>query len=174
MSNSPQDVGRVASVTDFRSIAKVTVGQILGLVEAVDEVGGAADAATISQEVDMDVDRLGPILNASELLGLVTIQDGDIRITDLSRKLLHAKIRERKAILRDIVDDVAMFRQVLDMAREAGRTLGRQEILDVLAARVGSHQAGDLFKALVYWGRYVELVRYDSESEQLTLRAPTK
>jgi len=25
----------------------------------------------------------------------------------------------------------------------------------------------------VYWGRYVELVHYDSESEQLSLRAPS-
>ena len=174
MSNSPEDVGRTGAVADLRSIAKVSVGQILGLVEAVDEVGGVADVATISQEADMDVDRLGPILDAAELLGLMTVEDGDIRITDLSRKLLHANVRERKAILRDIIDDVPVFRLILDMARQAGRPLGRQEILDVLAGRVGSHQAEELFKALVYWGRYVELLRYESESEQLTLRTPSK
>jgi len=28
--------------------------------------------------------------------------------------------------------------------------------------------------ALVYWGRYVELVRYDSEAEELSLRTPSK
>ena len=64
MSNIGDDVGRETPVTDFRSMSKVSVGQILGLVEAVDEVGGVADAATISREVDMDVDRLGPILHS--------------------------------------------------------------------------------------------------------------
>ena len=174
MSNRNKAVGRNGAVADFHSIAQVSVGQIIGLVEAVDEVGGTADAATISQEVEMDVDHLGPILGAAELLGLVTVVDGDIRITDLSRKLLSANLRQRKTILRDITDRVPEFRLILDMARQAGRPLGRREILDVIAARVGTHQAEDLFKALVYWGRYVELLRYDSESEQLTLRAPTK
>ena len=155
-------------------MAKVSVGQILGLVEAVDEVGGVADAATISREVEMDVDRLGPILTAAEFLGLVTIEDGDIRITELSRKLLTANVRERKRIVREIIDDMPTFRLVMEMARSSGAPLGRQQVVQALADRVGSHQAEDVFNALVYWGRYAELVRYDSESEQLTVRvAPT-
>lgn len=174
MSNIRDDVRRAIAVADFHSMAKVSVGQILGLVEAVEEVGGVADVATISQEVDMDVDRLGPILKAAEFLGLVTVEDGDIRITDLSRKLLSSNVRGRKAIVRNIIDDVPVFREITDMARKAERPVGRAEILDALTARVGSHQAQDLFKALVYWGRYVELLRYDSESEQLTLRTPSK
>ena len=174
MSNIGNDDGRAGVVTDFHPIAKVSVGQILGLVEAIDEVGGVADVATISQEVEMDVDRLGPILDAAEFLGLANVEDGDVRITDLSRKLLRAGVRERKAILRDIIDDIPDFRMITDMARKAGRPLSRQEILDALSAHVGSHRAGDLFKALVYWGRYVELLRYDSQSEQLTLRTPSR
>jgi NitT/TauT family transport system ATP-binding protein len=161
-------------LTDFHPISKVTLGQILGLIEAVDEVGGAADAATISQEVDMDIDRLGPILDAGELLGLVTVEEGDVRITEVGRKLLHANVQERKRIIRDIIDDVPLFRLVMDMARASGRPLSREEILETLSARVGSHQAHDLFKALVYWGRYVELLRYESQSELLSLRTPSK
>ena len=148
MSNSGDDDGRPGMLTDFHPIAKVSVGQILGLVEAIDEVGGVADVATISQEVEMDVDRLGPILDAAEFLGLLMVHEGDVRITDLSRKLLSANVRERKAILR--------------------------EIIEALSVHVGSHRAADLFKALVYWGRYVELLRYDSQSEELTLRTPSK
>ena len=174
MSNNDEGVGRTGAVADFRSMAKVSVGQILGLVEAVDEVGGVADVAKISQEVEMDVDRLGPILSAAEFLGLVTVEEGDIRITDLSRKLLSANVRERKKIVREIIDDVPLFRLITDMARQAGRPLSRQEVLDAFATRIGSHQAEDLFKALVYWGRYVELLRYDSRSEQVTLRIPSK
>lgn len=174
MSNSGESVGRPGAVTDFHPIAKVSVGQILGLVEAIDEVGGAADVATISQEVEMDVDKLGPILDAAEFLGLLTVKEGDVHITDLSRRLLHASVRERKAMIREIIDDIPVFRLIIDMARQAGRPLTRSEIIDLLSTRVGSHQAEDLFKALIYWGRYTELVRYDSQTEELTLRAPSK
>ncbi|HEX9340381.1 MAG TPA: AAA-associated domain-containing protein [Thermoplasmata archaeon] len=161
-------------MTGFHSISKASVGQILGLVEAVDEAGGAADVATISQEVEMDIDRLGPILAAAEFLGLLEVEDGDVRMTDLSRKLLSASVRERKRIVRDIINAVPVFRHVTEMARSARRPLEREEIIDAIAANVGSRQAEEVFKALVYWGRYVELVRYDSVSEQLSLRTPSK
>ena len=174
MSNIPDSFGRTGSVADFHAISKVTAGQVLGLIEAIDEVGGAADVATISQEVDMDVDRLGPVLNAAEFLGLLAVEDGDVRMTDLSKKLLHANVRDRKSILREVIDDIPVFRMVLDMARQSGRPLERREVLEAISARLGSHQADDLFKALVYWGRYVELLRYDSGSEQVRLRTPTK
>lgn len=174
MSNS-RDVDRAPnSVLDFQSIAQVNVSRIVGLIEAVDEVGGAADVATIAQEVDMDVDHLGPVLVAAELLGLVDVTDGDVKITDRSRNLLSANVRQRKAILRNVLDETPEFRSVLDLARRAGRPLGREEILDAIAAKVGRHQAEGLFQALVYWGRYLGVVRYDSGSEQLTLREPGK
>ncbi len=174
MSNSGNVDGPPKRVRGFHSISKASVGQILGLVEAVDEAGGTADVATISQEVEMDIDRLGPILAAAEFLGLLEVEDGDVRMTELSRKLLSASVRERKRIVRDIIDDVPVFRRVTEMARSAGRPLDREEIIDAIAANVGSHQAEEVFRALVYWGRYVELVRYDSVSEQLSLRTPSK
>jgi len=171
--NSPHTDEPSKPLADMHPISKVSVGQILGLVEAIDEVGGSADVATISQEVEMDIDRLGPIIDAAELLGFVKVAEGDLTITDLSRKVLHANIRERKKIIREIIDDVPIFRQVTDMARKAGRPLSREEVLGAITGQVGTHQAEDFFNALVYWGRYVELVHYDSESEQLSLRAPS-
>ena len=172
MPNTPQGHGPAKPLADMHPIARVSVGQILGLVEAIDEMGGTADAATISQEVEMDIDRLGPVIDAAEFLGFVKVEDGDLTITDLSRKVLHANVRERKRIIRDIIDDVPIFKEVMAMARRAGRPLSREEVLGAIAAQVGSHNADDFFKALVYWGRYTELVSYDSESEELTLRAP--
>lgn len=173
MPNTPHVNGPPKPLADMHPIARVSAGQILGLVEAIDEVGGSADVATISQEVEMDIDRLGPIIDAAELLGFVKVEEGDLTITDVSRKVLHANMPERKKFIREIIDDVPIFKEVMAMARQAGRPLSRAEILGRITAQVGTHNADDLFNALVYWGRYTELVVYDSESEELTLRAPT-
>ena len=173
MSNSPKDDGRTGPLADMHPIAKVSLSQVVGLVEAVDEQGGEADVARIAAEVDMDIDRIGPIVDAAEFLGLLTVHDGDLRITELSRKVLHANPRQRKVIFRDILDDVPVFRLITDMVRAAGRPVEKKDVLDALEAQVGAHQTEDVFRALVYWGRYVELVQYDSESEEFTLRAPS-
>ena len=58
------------------------------------------------------------------------------------------------------------------MARTAGRPLSRDEVLGTIAAQVGSHNAGDFFRALQYWGRNTALLNNDSATEELTLRAP--
>ncbi len=161
-------------LADMHPIAQVSVGQVLGLVEAIDEVGGSADAATISQEVDMDIDRLGPVIDTAELLGFVKVTNGDLLITDLSHRVLSANVRERKRMIRDILTDAPIFRDILALARNAGRPLTRAEVLQTVASQVGSHNAEDFFRALVYWGRYAELLRYDSGSEELTVRSQSR
>ena len=158
---------------DMHPIAKVHLGEVIGLVEAVDEVGGQADAATIAQEFDMDLDRLGPVIDAAEFLGLMAVAEGDLKTTDLSRKVLTGTQKERKAIIREIIEDVPVFRQVTGLLRRR-EVMSKDEVMEVLSSRVGTHAARDFFDALVYWGRYVELIRYDSETEELALRQPSK
>ncbi len=162
------NVSRKRRQKGIQSFADVSMSQVLGLLEAIDEVSGSADVATIAQEVDMNVGSLGPVVDAAEFLGLVSIHEGDIMITDLGKKLHVATPTERKTIVRDIIDDVPLFRQVMDMARSAGEPLSREEIIDVLSTSVGTHQAVGVFNALVYWGRYAKLVYYDSQAESLS------
>ena len=99
MPNTPHAHEPPRSLSDMHPIAKVSVGQILGLVEAIDEVGGSSDVATIAQEVEMDIDRLGPIIDAAELLGFVKVAEGDLTITDLSREDFIRILTEPKGAL---------------------------------------------------------------------------
>lgn len=158
-------------LADMHPIAKVSLSEVLGLVEAVDEVGGQADAASVAREFDMDLDRLGPVIDAAEFLGLMNVEEGDLKNTDLSSQILSASQKERKAIIRRIIENVPVFREITDLLRQKG--MKKAEVLDVLTAHVGSHAAQDYFDALVYWGRYVELIRYDSETEEISHRHPT-
>jgi len=172
MASKPKD--RRQRRTDPHRLARVTLSEILGLLEAIDEAGGESTAAAVGQDVEEDVSRLGPILDATEFLGLLTVDEGTLRITDLSRRILHAGVRERKAIFRSIVQDLPLFRLLLEKLRSVGRPLSRDEVVQAIGAAAGSHRAEDLVDALVFWGRYVELLRYDGNSEQLSLRTPAK
>jgi len=174
MSYRKGDIKRTGLLSDMHLIAKVSMGQILGLVEAVDEATGTADAATIAQEVDMHVGDLGPIVDAAEFLGLVAVRGGDLHITDLGRKVLHGSVHERRVLIRGVIDNIPMFRQITGMVRSAGKPLSKRQVLKALSDHVGSHHADQMFRALVYWGRYVRLVEYDSDSERFSLRMPSE
>jgi NitT/TauT family transport system ATP-binding protein len=157
---------------DIHPISKVSLGQVVGLVEAVDEAGGDADVALIARESEMGLDQIAPVIAAAEFLGLILVDDGNLRLTDLSRRVLQASVRERKSIFREIMGKTPVFSQVMEAVRGAGRPLTRKEVLEALTVTIGSHQVEDVFRALIYWGRYVELVSYDSRTEQLSLRTP--
>jgi NitT/TauT family transport system ATP-binding protein len=157
---------------DLHQITKVSFSQVLALARAVDEHGGVADVARIADDVEMDLDEIGPVVAAAEFLGVLTVDEGDLRLTDFGRKLMKASVRERKAMLREFMKDLPVFRYVIQLIESSGRPATRQEVTEALAVHFGSHQMEDLFRALVYWGRASELIAYDSRSELLTLRKP--
>ena len=157
---------------DLHSITKVAFSQVVALARAVDEHGGQADVARIADDVEMDLDGIGPVVAAAEFLGVVTVEDGDLRLTEFGRKLIKASVKERKAMLREFMKDLPVFRYVIQLIESSGRPASRREVLEALAVHFGTHSSEDLFRALVYWGRASELIAYDSRSELLTLRKP--
>jgi len=158
----------------MQPISRVSLGQIVGLLKAIEEVGGDADVAEIGRTVEMDLDSIGHIVDAAEFLGLAKASEGNLSIEELGRKVLNAGVRQRKALVRGIIKDLPAFQSLTERIQAAGRPLNREEVLAAIAVRYGSHQAPSIFNALIYWGRYVELLTYDSRSEQIGLRAPSK
>ncbi len=161
----------------FRSgmqpISRVSLGQIVGLLKAIEEAGGDADVAEIGRSVEMDLDGLGHIVDAAVFLGLARAEEGNLTIEDLGRKVLTASLRQRKAIVRDIIKDLPTFRRLTELLQRAGRPLKREEVLAAIAEHWGTHDAPSIFNSLIYWGRYVELLAYDSRLEEVSLRTPT-
>jgi len=167
-----EDDGSPRFRSGMQPLSKVPLGQIVGLLKNVEEAGGDADVAEIARASDIDLNQLPPVVDAAVFLGLAQAGEGDLSITPLGRKVLAAGLRQRKAILRGIIQQLPGFQRVTERIVAAGRPLSRQEVIDALAAQVGSHEADGFFTALVAWGRYTELLTYDSRSELLGLRTP--
>src|SRR5213593_4332517 len=93
------------------------VNQVFGLLDLVKAYNGKTDVANLNIDLRVDIDELLPIIDTAEYLGLVTVQQGDISLTDLGRKALSAKMNERKKLLRDRL-------ALLEPFSEVGRLLG--------------------------------------------------
>ena len=167
-----EDDGRARIRSGMQPISKVSLGQIVGLLKAIEEMGGDADVAEIGRTVEMVLDSIGHIVDAAEFLGLARAEEGDLTTTELGRKVLTAGVRQRKSIVRDIIQSLPVFQGLIDQLVAAGRPLTREEVLAAIERHISSHDAPTLFNALVYWGRYVELLTYESRSELLSLRTP--
>jgi len=168
-----EDDGSPRFRAGMQPISRVSLGQIVGLLKAVEEAGGDADVAEIGRSVEMDLDALGPIVNAAEFLGLARAEEGNLTIEELGRKVLNAGLRQRKAIVREIIKELPSFQRLTERIQATGRPATREEVLAAIEERFGSHNAPSIFNALIYWGRYVELLSYDSRSERIELRQPS-
>lgn len=151
--------------TEYRA----SVGQVIGLLKAIDEAGGREDVAQIAREGKLDADSIPALISLAERLGLVEVHDGDVVLRDHGRRVLQASIPERKKVLAGLLDDQDWMQEVLRVLRARGGSAARSEVLDALGAKFGTYRAEILLDAAVYWGRYGGLLKYSSASEKLRL-----
>ncbi len=86
------------------------LADVLGLIDTLaNEFKGQADIFIIAKEMESDIDDLMPALNAAVYLGFVEIKGGDIKITDVGREFLNAKISDRKKILKQKLINLEPF-----------------------------------------------------------------
>ncbi len=68
--------------------ADVRMTQVNALLRAVNLSGGIADVAKVSKELDTDLTQLLPLLDAAEMLGIIVVEKGDIKLTKLGESML--------------------------------------------------------------------------------------
>src|SRR5262249_20649901 len=72
---------------------------LAGLMEKVGAEGGRADLFRLSGELVMELDDLLPVVEAGEMLGFLTVAEGDLHLTPLGRTYAGAGILARKEML---------------------------------------------------------------------------
>ncbi len=143
------------------------VNQVFGLLDLLRAYNGKTGVANLNLDLRVDIDELLPICDTAEYMGFVSVQQGDISLTDLGRKALSTKMNERKKLLRERLATLEPFSEV-------EKLLGQEKELSRLAlGRFVNQKFGyvsDLHVAvnlLVSWGVFAGLFRYDGESGKL-------
>lgn len=148
---------------------RTSVGQVVGLLEAIDEASGSEDAAQIAREGKLHADAIPAIITLAEQLGLVAVDDGDVILMDLGHSVLHANIKDRRVVFAGLLNKQEWMQEVFRTLRSQGGSAERARVVEALRATHGTVQAEALFHTAVYWGRYCGLLRYNSHTERLNL-----
>jgi NitT/TauT family transport system ATP-binding protein len=120
----------------------------------------------LAEIMQMEVDNLFPILEALELLELVTVTGRLATLTRHGRAFAEADIQRRKVIfgehLLKRVPLAAHIRRVLDErpSQRAPSSRFLRELEDYLS----EEEAEPVLSVAIDWGRYAELFAYDYES----------
>lgn len=145
----------------------VRPGQVIGLVEVTGGLGARVDVATLADELGADIAVLLPILDAAEILGLVTSVGGEVHLTDFGAEF-QKEVKDKVTLLKERLTKIEPFRTALEFAAKRGEVTAR-EVADELAIEgIKLHHQEDLNESLVqalliHWGIRSGLLSYDGK-----------
>ena len=157
-------------------LPRVSTNLLSGLIEAVAAApyNGQADLPVIAHSVHMEVDELFPVAETLQMLRLVEIEGGDIRLAEAGKRFADAALDERKKLfehhLLNYVPLATHIRRILD--ERASHTAPKSRFLDELEDHMTAKAAEQTLRAVIGWGRYAEAFAYDDHTQTFSLENP--
>ncbi len=144
-------------------------GGISGLIELLNDRGGEEDIYHIAEDLLLEVDDLLPILEATQMLGLATANEGDVRLTPAGKAFAEADITTRKTLFRDaVLEHVSLLEQMHSaLHKKSDHTMPLEFFRDLLDERFAQVEVEQQIETALGWGRYAELFTYDPDTDTL-------
>ena len=152
-----------------RRLPRALLNQLAGLVEKLSDEHGRADLYRIGGELSLELDDLLPIVEAGDLLGFLSVQEGDLLLALLGQTYAEASILARKEMLAGRVLRMPVIAWIYEsLRRDDSHRLAWEYFLNKLQADFGN-RAEDQLDIAISWGRHAELFAYDDDTGELYL-----
>lgn len=154
-----------------RPLPNSQLGALAGLLEKLVGEGGQVDLYRISGDLVLELDDLLPIVETGDLLGFITVHEGDLLLTALGRAYADATILARKAIIAGRVLRLPVIAWIYEtLQRDDNRRVAWDYFHDKLQADFGDSTEKQLDVA-INWGRHAELFAYDDGAAEFYLES---
>ena len=144
--------------------------EITGLLEYLDARGGQDDLFHIAADTQREFGHVIAIVQAAEMLAWVETPRRMVALTPAGRRFLKLDAPARRALWREQVLALELFRVLMDaLDRAPGREVDRDFVLEVLALHLPAEDHERVFRTLVQWAHAGELFFYHRSSRKLTV-----
>ncbi|MEU8901722.1 nitrate/sulfonate/bicarbonate ABC transporter ATP-binding protein [Nocardia sp. NPDC048505] len=153
-----------------RPLPDASPGGLAGLVELVYAAGGRADLPDIADELNFELDDLFPLVDAAAMLGLATVESGDVELTEIGTRFTTAGIQESKQIFAEQARHRAPLVRTICAGLSGSRdgSLSASFFLDLLRRGFSPADARRQLDLAIDWGRYAELYDYTKDNDRIT------
>ena len=141
------------------------------MLELLIDYNGRADIYRLADDLAFEIDDLLPIVDAAQLLGFLTLEEGDVAITIAGREYAESEILKQKELFRAAaVEHVLLLRQITRaLSNKTDHTVPQEFFLDMLDEQFSEEEARRQLETAVNWGRYAELFDYDAARRRFVL-----
>ena len=155
----------------YQMLPHARPGGIAGLLELLLDKAGRDDIYRLADDLAFEIDDLLPIVDAAQLLGFLTIEEGDAAITPAGAVYANSEILRQKELFRDAaLEHVLLLRQIRRALEAKGdHTVPEDFFLDMLDEQFSEEECRRQIETAVAWGRYAELFDFDSGRRRFVL-----
>jgi len=155
----------------YQMLPHARPGGIAGLLEMLLDKGGRDDIYRLADDLSFEIDDLLPIVDAAQLLGFLTIEEGDAAITPSGEEFANSEILRQKELFRNAaVEHVLLLRQICRaLETKSDHSVPEDFFLDMLDEQFGEEESQRQVETAVNWGRYAELFDYDAARRRFVM-----
>jgi NitT/TauT family transport system ATP-binding protein len=167
--------GTVATTIDT-ILPRVSANLLSGFLETLAGApyNGHADLPIIAELLHLEADDLFPVSDALQMMHLVEIEGGDIKLIDAGKQFVEAETDERKHIFqRQLLAYVPLAAHIRRILQErANHVAPKSRFFDELEDHMSTDDAEATLRSVTAWARYAEAFAYDDDTQTFTLENP--
>jgi NitT/TauT family transport system ATP-binding protein len=159
-----------AGFTLVEPLPDVLPSEIEGLLEYLDARGGRDDVFRIAGDTHREFGRLLNITEAAELLDFVDTPKRMVVLDAAGRRYVRALPEERKAIWREQVLKLRLFRDVYQtLLRQPDHAVDQDFVLETIVLNMPHENYETVFQTFLHWARFGNVFRYDEDRQTIAL-----
>jgi NitT/TauT family transport system ATP-binding protein len=169
------DAGKVVTKVEetYRRIAPVslpyvTPAEVFGLITLLGDT--PFDVFELAERLGKEFGYVVRVVKAAELLGLVQTPEHDVIITPLGHAVINASTAEQKRLVREQLLKLKVFDLIVRLIRvQENQEMPEEDFLRELQVALPHEKTRPLFRTLLSWGRYAEIISYDQRHHLVRL-----
>ena len=148
----------------YQELPHARPGGIAGLLELLLDQNGKDDIYRLADDLGFEIDDLLPIVDAAQLLGFLTVTEGDAAITPAGAEFANSEILKQKELFRKAaLNNVLLLRQIVRaIEAKSDRSVSEDFFHDLLDEQFTEEETLRQLETAISWGRYAELFDFDA------------
>ncbi|MGC8647559.1 MAG: AAA-associated domain-containing protein, partial [Candidatus Micrarchaeia archaeon] len=148
----------------------VGISEVRGIIEVVKDNGNSLSISKLSEEAEEEIDKLLPLIDACEMLGLCTVENGMVKLTKTGIDL---NMKNSSQIISKALSGIEPFRSIKEAL--AGKALTTSALASILKSKNIVLFADDtvniemLRNLLIKWGVRTKMLSYDRDEDKWSL-----
>jgi hypothetical protein len=155
----------------FEPLPDATASEIETLLEYLYAHSGRDYVFHIAAETHRDPSRLISVAKAAELLAFVTTSGLQVVLDPVGSRFVTASRTDRKAIWRERILQLRLFRLTQEMLRRAEGPIDSEVVRETLILNLPEEDYEKGFATFIDWARYGDLFDYDETTGQLSMQS---